>query len=91
MVFTAERKSILTQRYAELRKAENRIKDALYPGPRTTGERNFRARKKDGLFMRASSLESCFDQTGPNWLYPMKGRKGSHGGHGGAKCVLQCL
>ena len=27
MVFTAEWKNILTQRYAELRKAENRIQD----------------------------------------------------------------
>jgi hypothetical protein len=46
MVFTTEWKNILTQRYAELRKAENRIKDALYPGPRPIGEPNLRARKK---------------------------------------------
>ena len=49
MVFITEWKNILTQRYAELRKAENRIKDALYPRPRTAGEPDLRARKKDGL------------------------------------------
>jgi hypothetical protein len=33
MGFATEWKNILTQRYAELRRTENRIKDAMYPRP----------------------------------------------------------